>query len=177
MFAQGHTLTGVRGNAYSVPRTDGVEPGPYLVSVKNLKHDLSVLEKRKNQPIVGYNDVGFFTEENKPDDYVLLNPGNPYQSISVNDRNDGVYGEVGANILIERQIRERAVETTTGSWGRFNGVILGPLRYTEHLGWSGEKWCTYIRYYIPIIYDPEKYQAPLTNYQRGLKRSVFRRKK
>ena len=52
--AQGHTFTAVKGNVYSIPRTDGVDLDPYLISVKNLKHDLSVLEKRKDwgQPVL-----------------------------------------------------------------------------------------------------------------------------
>ena len=174
VHAQGHTLTGVRGNAYTVPRTDGVELAPYLVSVKNLKHDITVLKKRKNQPIVGYNDVGFFTEENKPDEYVLANPDYPYQSAWVTEDRDDVNGEVGADILIERAIRERAAGTTVGVWSRFNGVILSPLQRYEHMSQAG-KTTSYGRRYIPIIYDPEKYQAPLTDYQRSLKRSVFRR--
>ena len=176
VHAQGHTLTGVRGNAYTVPRTDGVELAPYLVSVKNLKHDITVLKKRKNKPIVGYNDVGFFTEENKPDEYVLVNSGR-YSDVTVTDINDGFYGKAGADILIERQIRDRAAGTTVGDWGRFNGVILGPLRHKEYTGYNGVTYNTYCRRYIPIIYDPEKYQAPLTNYQRGLKRPVFRHPK
>ena len=176
VHAQGHTLTGVRGNAYTVPRTDGVELAPYLVSVKNLKHDITVLKKRKNKPIVGYNDVGFFTEENKPDEYVLVNSGR-YSDVTVTDINDGFYGKAGADILIERQIRDRAAGTTVGDWGRFNGVILGPLRHKEYTGYNGVTYNTYCRRYIPIIYDPEKYQAPLTDYQRGLKRPVFRHPK
>lgn len=170
---KGYSFTGVKRNTYSIPRNDGFSKGPYLVSVKNLKRDLSVLENRKKWPKVGYDDVGFFTEENKPDQYVLANPERPSTSISVNDRYDGVNGEIGADILIEKRIRERAIDA---NWGRFNGVILGPLRHTEHLGASGEKFNNYIRSYIPIIYDSEKYQAPLTDYQKSLKRSVYRRK-
>ena len=170
---KGYSFTGVKRNTYSIPRNDGFSKDPYLVSVKNLKRDLSVLENRKKWPKVGYDDVGFFTEENKPDQYVLANPERPSISISVNDRYDGVNGEIGADILIEKRIRERAIDA---NWGRFNGVILGPLRHTEHLGASGEKFNNYIRSYIPIIYDSEKYQAPLTDYQKSLKRSVYRRK-
>ena len=128
---------------------------------------------------MGYDEVGFFTEENKPDHYVLsLYPDRPSTSVFVSDQKDGVYGETAANALIERKIRERAVGITEGSWSRFNGVILvGPLRHAEHMGASGEKYNTYIRTYIPIIYDSEKYQAPLTDYQKSLKRSVFKRNK
>ena len=81
-----------------------------------------------------------------------------------------------SDLTIEKMIRERAARTTLGAWERFNGVILGPLRHSEHMGYSGERYTNYVRRYIPIIYDPEKYQAPLTDYQRSLKRSVFRRK-
>lgn len=168
----GYSFTGVKGKAYSIPRNDGSDSGPYLVSVKNLKHDLSVLEKRKKMPIVGYDEVGFFTEENKPDQYVVAGRS---QSAFISEADYGVIGEKGADLTIERMIRERAAGTT-GMWERFNGVILGPLRHSEHMGFSGERYTNYARSYIPIIYDPEKYQAPLTDYQRSLKRSVFRRK-
>ena len=169
----GYSFTGVKGKAYSIPRNDGSDSGPYLVSVRNLKHDLSVLEKRKKMPKVGYDEVGFFTEENKPDQYVLAGRS---QSAFISEADYGVIGEKGADLTIERMIRERAAGTT-GMWERFNGVILGPLRHSEHMGFSGERYTNYVRSYIPIIYDPEKYQAPLTDYQRSLKRSVFRRKK
>ena len=65
VVVQGYKLTGVRGNAYSVPRTDGVGTDPYLISVRNLKHDLSVLEKRKNWKEVGFDEIAFFSMENK----------------------------------------------------------------------------------------------------------------
>lgn len=169
----GYSFTGVNGKAYSIPRNDGSDSGPYLVSVKNLKHDLSVLEKRKKMPIVGYDEVGFFTEENKPDQYVVAGRS---QSAFISEADYGVIGEKGADLTIEKMIRERAARTTLGAWERFNGVILGPLRHSEHMGFSGERYTNYARSYIPIIYDPEKYQAPLTDYQRSLKRSVFRRK-
>ena len=168
----GYSFTGVKGKAYSIPRNDGSLHGPYLVSVKNLKNDLSVLEKRKKMPIVGYDEVGFFTEENKPDQYVVAGRS---QSAFISEADYGVIGEKGADLTIEKMIRERAAGTT-GMWERFNGVILGPLRHSEHMGFSGERYTNYARSYIPIIYDPEKYQAPLTDYQRSLKRSVFRRK-
>jgi hypothetical protein len=168
----GYSFTGVKGKAYSIPRNDGSDSGPYLVSVKNLKHDLSVLEKRKKLPKVGYDEVGFFTEENKPDQYVLAGRS---QSAFISEDDYGVIGGKGADLMIERMIRERAAGTTPGAWGRFNGVILGPLRHHEYMGLSGSH-ATYARSYIPIIYDPEKYQAPLTDYQRSLKRPVFRRK-
>lgn len=168
----GYSFTGVKGKAYSIPRNDGSDSGPYLVSVKNLKHDLSVLEKRKKMPIVGYDEVGFFTEENKPDQYVVAGRS---QSAFISEADYGVIGEKGADLTIERMIRERAAGTTPGAWGRFNGVILGPLRHSEHMGFSGERYTNYVRSYIPIIYDPEKYQAPLTDYQRSLKRRVFKR--
>lgn len=169
----GFSFTGVKGKAYSIPRNDGSDSGPYLVSVKNLKHDLSVLEKRKKMPKVGYDEVGFFTEENKPDQYVLAGRS---QSAFISKADYGVIGEKGADLMIEKMIRERAAGTTPGAWERFNGVILGPLRHSEHMGYSGERYTNYARSYIPIIYDPEKYQAPLTDYQRSLKRRVFKRK-
>lgn len=168
----GYSFTGVKGKAYSIPRNDGSLHGPYLVSVKNLKNDLSVLEKRKKWPIVGYDEVGFFTEENKPDQYVVAGRS---QSALISEANYGVIGEKGADLMIEKMIRERAARTTLGAWERFNGVILGQLRHSEHMGYSGERYTNYVRRYIPIIYDPEKYQAPLTDYQRNLKRRVFKR--
>ena len=183
VLAQGYTLTGVRGNAYSVPRTDGVEPGPYLVSVKNLKHDLSVLEKRKNWKEVGFDEIAFFSMENKPDHYEVLFPGWPrlFESLHINtwDGVDG--GEEWARTELEKQIRERGGEghvpgNSELAVSKFNGVILLPLHKSDYMTLSGA-YKEYIQYYIPIIYDPEKYQAPLTDYQRSLKRNVFRRKK
>jgi beta-lactamase regulating signal transducer with metallopeptidase domain len=181
VHAQGHTLTGVRGNAYSVPRTDGVEPGPYLVSVKNLKHDLSVLEKRKNWGTANYDEIAFFTMENKPDHYEVLNPLSPttYEYLETNTWEGVDGGEEWARTELEKQIREHGGEGHVpgkSEWARsrFNGVILLPLQKSEYMKQSGA-YREYVQFYIPIIYDPEKYQAPLTDYQRSLKRSVFRR--
>ena len=180
--AQGYKLTGVRGNAYSVPRTDGVDTDPYLISVKNLKHDLSVLEKRKNWKEVGFDEIAFFSMENKPDHYEVLFPGWPrlFESLHMNtwDGVDG--GEEWARTELEKQIRERGGEghvpgNSELAVSKFNGVILLPLHKSEYMTLSGA-YKEYIQYYIPIIYDPEKYQAPLTDYQRSLKRKVFRRK-
>ena len=182
VHAQGHTLTGVRGNAYSVPRTDGVEPGPYLINVKNLKHDLTVLEKRKNWGSANYDEIAFFTMDNKPDHYEVLNPSSPttYEHLEINtwDGVDG--GEEWARTELEKQIREHGGEghvpgKTEWARSRFNGVILLPLQKSEYMKQSGA-YREYVQFYIPIIYDPEKYQAPLTDYQRSLKRKVFRRK-
>jgi len=181
--AQGHTFTAVKGNAYSIPRTDGVDLDPYLISVKNLKHDLSVLEKRKNWGTAGFDEIAFFTMENKPDHYEVLFPGWPrlFESLHMNtwDGVDG--GEEWAATELEKQIRERGSEGHVPGRSelavtKFNGVILLPLKKSEYMTPSGANK-EYIQYYIPIIYDPEKYQAPLTDYQRSLKRSVFRRKK
>ena len=181
VLAQGHTLTGVRGNAYSVPRTDGVEPGPYLVSVKNLKHDLSVLEKRKNWGTANYDEIAFFTMDNKPDHYEVLNPLSPttYEFLETNTWEGVDGGEEWARTELEKQIREHGGEghvpgKTEWARSRFNGVILLPLQKSEYMKQSGA-YREYVQFYIPIIYDPEKYQAPLTDYQRSLKRSVFRR--
>lgn len=179
--AQRHTFTAVKGNAYSVPRTDGVEPGPYLISVKNLKHDLTVLEKRKNWGTANYDEIAFFTMDNKPDHYEILFPGWPtlYETLFLNDGEKSVDGgEKWAATELEKLIRERGGEGhAPGSElasTRFNGVILLPLRRSEYMTMSGTK-IEYRQYYIPIIYDPEKYQAPLTDYQRSLKRRVFKR--
>lgn len=182
VVVQGYKLTGVRGNAYSVPGTDGVDTDPYLISVKNLKHDLSVLEKRKNWKEVGFDEIAFFSMENKPDHYEVLFPGWPrlFESLHINtwDGVDG--GEEWARTELEKQIRERGGEghvpgNSELAVSKFNGVILLPLHKSEYMTLSGA-YKEYIQYYIPIIYDPEKYQAPLTDYQRSLKRSVFRRK-
>ncbi len=181
--AQGHTFTAVKGNAYSVPRTDGVDLDPYLISVKNLKHDLSVLEKRKNWKEVGFDEIAFFSMENKPDHYEVLFPGWPrlFESLHMNtwDGVDG--GEEWARTELEKQIRERGGEghvpgNSELAVSKFNGVILLPLHKSDYMTLSGA-YKEYIQYYIPIIYDPEKYQAPLTDYQRSLKRSIFKRKK
>lgn len=181
--AKGHTFTAVKGNAYSVPKTDGVDLDPYLISVKNLKHDLSVLEKRKDWGAAGFDEIGFFTMENKPDHYEILFPGWPrlFESLHMNtwDGVDG--GEEWAATELEKQIRERGSEghvpgNSELAVSKFNGVILLPLQKSEYMTPSGA-YKGYIQYYIPIIYDPEKYQAPLTDYQRSLKRSIFKRKK
>ncbi len=183
VVVQGYKLTGVRGNAYSVPGTDGVDTDHYLISVKNLKHDLSVLEKRKNWKEVGFDEIAFFSMENKPDHYEVLFPGWPrlFESLHMNtwDGVDG--GEEWARTELEKQIRERGGEghvpgNSELAVSKFNGVILLPLHKSEYMTLSGA-YKEYIQYYIPIIYDPEKYQAPLTDYQRSLKRKVFRRKK
>ena len=183
VFDHGHTFTAVKGNVYSIPRTDGVEPGPYLISVKNLKHDLSVLEKRNNWGTAGFDEIAFFTMDNKPDHYEVLYPSSPityeYLETNVWEGVDG--GEEWARTELEKQIRERGGEGHVPGkveWGRsrFNGVILLSFQKSEYMKQSGA-YREYRQFYIPIIYDPEKYQAPLTDYQRSLKRSVFRRKK
>lgn len=176
---KGYTLTGIKGNAYTLPRTDGVEPGPYQISVKNLKHDLEVLEDRKKWGTANYDEIGFFTMENKPDYYELVSnwPGHMlYDNIYVNRSED--CGETSAAIQIEKRIRERAgeghVPGSSTAEERFNGVIILPL---QKIFLTDSQRIEYRQYYIPIIYDPIKYQAPLTDYQRSLKRNVFRRKK
>ena len=176
---KGYTLTGIKGNAYTLPRTDGVEPGPYQISVKNLKHDLEVLEDRKKWGTANYDEIGFFTMENKPDYYELVSnwPGHMlYDNIYVNRNED--CGETSAAIQIEKRIRERAgeghVPGSSTAEERFNGVIILPL---QKIFLTDSQRIEYRQYYIPIIYDPIKYQAPLTDYQRSLKRNVFRRKK
>ncbi|MBQ1756938.1 MAG: Ig-like domain-containing protein [Erysipelotrichaceae bacterium] len=177
----GYSFTGVKGKAYSIPRNDGSDSGPYLVSVKNLQHDLSVLEKRKNWKEVGFDEIAFFSMENKPDHYEVLFPGWPrlFESLHINtwDGVDG--GEEWARTELEKQIRERGGEghvpgNSELAVSKFNGVILLPLHKSDYMTLSGA-YKEYIQYYIPIIYDPEKYQAPLTDYQRSLKRRVFKR--
>lgn len=179
MPVKGYMLTGIKGNAYTLPRTDGVEPGPYQISVKNLKHDLEVLEDRKKWGTANYDEIGFFTMENKPDYYELVSnwPGHMlYDNIYVNRSED--CGETSAAIQIEKRIRERAgeghVPGSSTAEERFNGVIILPL---QKIFLTDSQRIEYRQYYIPIIYDPIKYQAPLTDYQRSLKRNVFRRKK
>ena len=180
--AQGHMFTAVKGNAYSTPRTDGVDPDHYLISVKNLNHDLSVLEKRKSWGTATFDEIAFFNMENKPDHYEFVGKWGAniiYDNIYVNTYED--CGEANAAIQIEKLIRERASEGHTPGFGsaseRFNGVILVfPLQKHYVPDRIVERF-EYRQYYIPINYDPEKYQAPLTDYQRSLKRSVFRRKK
>ena len=179
MPVKGYMLTGIKGNAYTLPRTDGVEPGPYQISVKNLKHDLEVLEDRKKWGTANYDEIGFFTMENKPDYYELVSnwPGHMlYDNIYVHRSED--CGETSAAIQIEKRIRERAgeghVPGSSTAEERFNGVIILPL---QKIFLTDSQRIEYRQYYIPIIYDPIKYQAPLTDYQRSLKRNVFRRKK
>ena len=183
VFDHGHTFTAIKGNVYSIPRTDGVEPDPYLISVKNLKHDLSVLEKRKNWGTTAFDEIGFYTMENKPDHYEVLYPNNPitYESLEINSWSGDDGGEGWARTELEKRIREKGGEghiPGKPEWIRpkFNGVILLSFQKNEYMTASGA-YKEYIQFYIPINYDQEKYQAPLTEYQRSLKRRVFRRNK
>ena len=121
--------------------------------------------------------------ENKPDHYEVLNPLSPttYEYLETNTWEGVDGGEEWARTELEKQIRERGGEghvpgNSELAVSKFNGVILLPLHKSDYMTLSGA-YKEYIQYYIPIIYDPEKYQAPLTDYQRSLKRNVFRRKK
>ena len=107
--------------------------------------------------------VGFFTEETKPDDYQLRYPTHPSSVMSVNDRDDGGSGESWAKVKAEMKIREDAV------YNKYNGVIIGKMtQYSVVSGSAVEGFRTVTVYnlsYTPIIYDQEKYQAPMTDYQ------------
>ena len=121
----------------------------------------TTIRKTSQPSIVDFDDVGFFTDENKPDTYQLKYPQYSTSSVSVNDRDDVVSGEKGAIAQTELKIREHAV-----TYG-YNGVILGKLsHYTVVNGHDTSPVTYYTQTYIPIIYDQEKYQAPLTDYQR-----------
>lgn len=121
----------------------------------------TTIRKTSHPSIVDFDDVGFFTDENKPDTYQLKYPQYSPSSVSVNDRDDVVSGEKGAIAQTELKIREHAV-----TYG-YNGVILGKLsHYTVVNGHDTSPVTYYTQTYIPIIYDQEKYQAPLTDYQR-----------
>ena len=153
---------------YQAPLTD------YQRSLKRrvFKRD----SKKANSNEVSYDQVGFFTMENKPDEYEDLLHGSRPAEMTLNEREDGGSGESWAATEIEKRIRDMASQGIHHDVAntRFNGVILvGELNrgYDEVFG----TW--YRQYYIPINYDQEKYQAPLTDYQRSLKRSIFRRKK
>jgi beta-lactamase regulating signal transducer with metallopeptidase domain len=172
----GYTFTGERSNTFSIPRTDGINQGPYLITVKNLKHDLSVLENRKQWGTAFYDDIAFFTMENKPDHYELIYPDPGYPFMYENIYMDEDCGITSATTQIEIKIRNVASlgkdPRSTLADTRFNGVIIFPPLQKELLR---DGRIEYYQMYIPIIYDPEQYQAPLTEYQRGLKRSVFRK--
>ena len=123
----------------------------------------SIIGKSLNDNSDLFDEVGFFSDENKPDDYQIWNTYFPQSFVTVNDHDDGGSGEEWANLQTELKIREHAV------YNGFNGVILGRLSHYTRL--QGEKYAPYSityynRYYIPIIYDQDKYNAPLTEYQK-----------
>lgn len=118
---------------------------------------------------IDFYEVGFFTEDNKPDQYRRI--GTIPDFVKVSDRKDGGSGEKWALSLTEVKIRETAVKDG------FNGVILGRFHYDTVLAFSGniqDNVTTYYQVYIPIIYDPELYQAPLTDLQKNSR--YFKRK-
>lgn len=107
-----------------------------------------------------YDKIGFFTPENKPEHYQAQNPNQDFAFVSVNDRDDGGSGESWANLRTELKIREM------GARANYNGVILGPLVHqTVMVGYENVTY--YYRYFLLINYDQEKYQAPLTEYQKS----------
>ncbi len=111
----------------------------------------SVSGKQKSE----YDYIGFFTNDNKPTEYTIA-----FHILSESaDLDNGINL---AQLNIERQIRETAVSITPS----FNGVILlkpdtiiNPYQLKRSL----------LQRYIPINYDQEKYQAPLTEYQKSRK--------
>ena len=128
-----------------------------------IMNSCAIIDKLSNDNSDFFDEVGFFSDDNKPDDYQLWNTYFPQSFVTVNDHDDGGSGEEWANLQTELKIRENAV------YNGFNGVILGRLSHYTRL--QGEKYAPYSityynRYYIPIIYDQDKYQAPLTEYQK-----------
>lgn len=120
---------------------------------------------------VDFYEVGFFTEENKPDHYQRMYNDSKPNFVSVNDKEDGGSGEKWAISQTEQKIRERAVREG------FNGVILVRFHSVTRLAYSGnirDNVTTYYQVYIPINYDQELYQAPLTDFQK--KSKYFKRK-
>lgn len=110
-----------------------------------------------------FDEVGFFSDGNKPNEYQLWNTYFPQSLVTVNDHDDGGSGEKWAELQTELKIREKAV------YLGYNGVILGDLTCNTRLqggNYSPYSITYYTRYYTPIIYDQEKYQAPLTDYQK-----------
>lgn len=119
----------------------------------------SVTQKNTKKNIANFDEIGFFTEANKPVHYQLIYPQHPSAFVSVNDKDDGGSGETWANLQTELKIREHAV------FHEYNGVIVGKLtHYSVVVGYQTVTY--YNRYFIPIIYDQEKYKAPLTEYQK-----------
>lgn len=146
-----------------------------LICVLASLNNCTTVQKVSKQSNDDFDNVGFFTEENKPDTYELKYPQyHTPASVSVNDRDDVVSGEKGAITQTELKIREHAVVNG------YNGVILGRLSHHTAVNMGEISPVTYYtQTYTPIIYDQEKYQAPLTDYQkksRYLKRKTKRSK-
>lgn len=121
----------------------------------------AIFQKASNNKAI-FDNIGFFTTENKPEHYQAQDPQHHFSFVSVNDRDDGGSGESWANLRTELKIREMGARTN------YNGVILGPLVHqTVMVGYENVTY--YYRYFLFINYDQEKYQAPLTEYQKSRK--------
>ena len=103
---------------------------------------------------VDFDEIAFFTEDNKPDEYSDANPYSYSYMETTTEMDNGYNWAKNKN---EEKIREKAVLY------RFNGVILlEPIVTTNEN--TGRKYL-YQRF-LPINYDPRKYKAPLTDYQK-----------
>ncbi len=141
-----------------------------LLSVLLFSNSCTLSDNVSSRYKIDFYEVGFFTEDNKPDHYQRM-CGNIPNTVSVSDKKDGGSGEKWALALIEQKIRETAVRDG------FNGVILGGFHCKTILALSGnirDNETTYYQVYIPINYDPELYQAPLTDFQKNSR--YFKRK-
>lgn len=104
---------------------------------------------------VDFDEIAFFTEDNKPDEYTDASPYSYSYMETTTEMDNGYNWAKNKN---EEKIREKAVLY------RFNGVILlEPIVTTNEN--TGRKYL-YQRF-LPINYDPRKYKAPLTDYQKA----------
>jgi len=93
-------------------------------------------------------DFVFFTENNKPEEYIIHNPDFPTSSVS-NSYYENKIGEARANNM--NDIIEQGIK-----WN-FNGAIL--LKSTTRTFFEDPMHGIVTQQYIPIIYDQEKYPS------------------
>lgn len=93
-------------------------------------------------------DFVFFTENNKPEEYIIHNPDFPTSSVS-NSYYENKIGEARANNM--NDIIEQGIK-----WN-YNGAIL--LKSTTRTFFEDPMHGIVTQQYIPIIYDQEKYPS------------------
>lgn len=129
----------------------------WILCISSIVNSCTLSKIPKSDYNVEYDEIAFFTEDNKPDEY---SDANPYSYSYMETTTEMDKGYNWAKDKNEEKIREKAVLY------RFNGVILlEPIVTTNEN--TGHKYL-YQRF-LPINYDPQKYKAPLTDYQKALK--------